>query len=323
MQLPLILREAIEAEIATLTPEALRGAAAELSSQYRTAKQLTSAAIRSEAHRVAYLATRLPATFASLHAVFAEINNRLPELALHSLLDLGSGAGTAMWAAGELYAEIDKITNLEADRQLIELGRRLARRSTHTALGAAHWRATDLESDFASSPHDAVVVSYVLGELRESARPALLDRAWQLAEKLLVIIEPGTRRGFQHVLAARDRLIEAGATILAPCPAAMTCPMAESDWCHFAARVERTAFHRRAKAAALGHEDEKYSYVVASKLPGAAAPARLVRHPFIQKGHIQLQLCTPEGLEQLTVSKKHKAAFRAARKARWGDEWKG
>jgi ribosomal protein RSM22 (predicted rRNA methylase) len=322
MQLPATLRDAIEAEISTVTPEALKRAAAELSTQYRTLKEFTTAPIHSEAHRIAYLATRMPATFASLRAVFAEMKNRLPEITLHSLLDLGSGPGTAMWAAVEIFPEIETLTNIESDRQLIELGKRLALGSTQPALSNVHWLAIDLGGDFETPPHDLVVLSYALGELRESARARVIEKAWQLTEKVLVIIEPGTPRGFQHVLAVRDRLIKAGAHLLAPCPGAMACPMAEVDWCHFAARVERAAFHRRAKAAALGHEDEKYSYLVAAKLAGNAAPARIVRHPFIQKGHIGLQLCTPEGLQQITVSKKHKAAFRAARKADWGDEWK-
>jgi ribosomal protein RSM22 (predicted rRNA methylase) len=322
MQLPVSLREAIEAEISKVTPEALKGAAAELSIQYRTLKEFTTAPIHSEAHRMAYLATRLPATFASLCAVFTELQNRLPDFRLTRLLDLGSGVGTAMWAASEVFAEIETVTNLETDRQLIELGKRLALGSPHPALTAASWLASDLQSNFETPPHTAVVLSYALGELPEGARPRLIEKAWQVAEKVLVIIEPGTRRGFQPVLAARDRLIKAGAHLLAPCPGAMACPMAETDWCHFAARVERSAFHRRAKAAALGHEDEKYSYLMATKLSGNAAPARIVRHPFIQKGHIGLQLCTREGLHRITVAKKNKAAFRAARKADWGDAWK-
>ena len=97
--------------------------------------------------------------------------------------------------------------------------------------------------------------------------------------------------------------------------------MAENDWCHFAARVERTAVHRRAKAGSLSYEDEKYAYLVGAKFECNPADARIVRHPFIQKGHIQLELCSKEGLQRKTVSKKNKAAFRVARKSSWGDAW--
>jgi ribosomal protein RSM22 (predicted rRNA methylase) len=321
MQLPVILKEAIEDEISQVKPDALKQAAAELSSHYRTTSDFRAAPITTEAHRIAYLATRMPATFVSLHAVFAEIKNRLPEIQLDSLLDCGAGAGTAMWAACQVFDDIEAVTNIERDRNLVEIGKRLAQKSAFPAIATARWVASDLQHDFELTPHDLVVLSYSFGELREATKTKLLQKVWQMAEKLVVLIEPGTPRGFRNVLAARSALIHLGAHILAPCPHALDCPMTETDWCHFSARVERAAFHRRAKDAALGYEDEKYAYLVAAKIDCEAANARIIRHPFIQKGHIRLELCTKEGLQQVTVSKKNKAAFRQARKSSWGDVW--
>ncbi len=322
MQLPFILREAIEAEILRLKPDALRKAAAELSTTYRTSGEFITARMASEAHRIAYLATRLPATFASLHAVFSEIKNRLPEILLNSLLDCGSGAGTAMWAACDVFNEVESVTNIERDKNLIETGKRLALNANHAAIPSAHWLASDLQNEFEIRPHDVVVISYTLGELHEAAQTKLIQKAWQVAEKLVVVIEPGTPRGFHNVLTARSVLINLGAHVLAPCPHAQSCPMTETDWCHFSARVERAAFHRRAKDASLGYEDEKFSYLVAAKFDGEAANARIIRHPYIQKGHIQLALCTKDGLHHITVSKKDREAFRQARKSSWGEAWR-
>jgi ribosomal protein RSM22 (predicted rRNA methylase) len=96
---------------------------------------------------------------------------------------------------------------------------------------------------------------------------------------------------------------------------------AVGDWCHFAARVDRTAEHRRLKDGELGYEDEKFSYLAFSKTPAAHAEARIVRHPQVHGGHIRLTLCTPEGLQSPTVTRSKKEAFRAARKAKWGDGW--
>ena len=96
---------------------------------------------------------------------------------------------------------------------------------------------------------------------------------------------------------------------------------AAGDWCHFAQRLERTSIHRRIKSGALGHEDEKFSYVVFSREPFAAAAARIVRHPQKRGGHVQLTLCTPEGLRDRTIGKSRKEAYRRARKAAWGDPW--
>ena len=93
------------------------------------------------------------------------------------------------------------------------------------------------------------------------------------------------------------------------------------DWCHFGARIERTSTHRRIKRGELGYEDEKFSYVVATPLACDPAPQRIVRHPIFHSGFVELQLCTTDGLRIEKVGKSRKQAYRAARKAAWGDSW--
>ena len=124
---------------------------------------------------------------------------------------------------------------------------------------------------------------------------------------LVAIIEPGTMKGFETILALRDNLIAAGGHIIAPCPHERACPMAsadklDADWCHFASRFERSSLHRRIKGAELGYEDEKYSYIAASKSPVQLALARIIRHPMRRAGFTQLQLCAEEGLADVTVT---------------------
>ena len=95
--------------------------------------------------------------------------------------------------------------------------------------------------------------------------------------------------------------------------------MQEGNWCHFAERLERTSEHRQAKLAALGYEDEKYSYVIFAREPIALPGARILRHPQKHSGHVELELCTPHGLTRETVSKRHRSRYKTARKAGWGD----
>lgn len=336
MQLPIHLREAIEAELSDVAPERLAQAAAQLSEQYRAEAGRGSVLVAEAAQ--AYLATRLPATYAAVYQVLSEVRRRLPDEAIHSLLDCGAGPGTVMWAAAEVFDELENFTLLERDRNWIAIGKRLARQASEDSISAsvlgavssavsspvmgARWVAGNLQAAFDAEPHDAVVMSYALGELPATAQADLLHRLWQLTEKVLVIVEPGTKRGYSNILRAREELLKAGAQVVAPCPHAARCPLADDDWCHFAARVERTALHRRAKAASAPYEDEKYSYFVAAK---NAVPqpvmARIIRHPLTFKGHIRLALCTRDGLAQQTVTKSQKDAFRRARKADWGDEY--
>src|SRR5204862_6971891 len=131
-------------------------------------------------------------------------------------------------------------------------------------------------------------VAFVLGEL--AAPSETVERAWTATAGAVVVVEPGTPAGYERVLDARDRLIAAGARVVAPCPHDRACPLAgTTDWCHFAVRVARSSAHRRAKEARLGHEDEKFSYVVAARGDARRAAARILRHPQVRPGHIQLE----------------------------------
>ena len=309
------LRSALEQEAAGLaSPDVLR-AAREISDQYRAGRPTRMA---SRAHAQAYASTRMPATSAANRAAMGQMSRRMDAGSVHSLLDVGGGPGTAMWAAAEVFPTLEKVTIIERDRRLIELGRRLAGHGSHPAVRGAEWREGNAGTAF--EPHDLVVISYVLGELPQIA--SLLTAAWSAARVALLVIEPGTPAGFARILEARSFLLERGGHVVAPCPHHLACPMAEAgDWCHFAARLERTSLHRRAKQGTLGYEDEKFSYVAAAKELLAVPRARIVRHPLKQPGHVRLTLCTEGRLEHPTIGKSRKDLYRAARQAEWGDEW--
>jgi ribosomal protein RSM22 (predicted rRNA methylase) len=321
MQLPEPLRRAIEAETSIVPGGELARASARLSAQYR-AREFARAPLDSSAARAAYLAVRLPATFAANALVFSGMREAAPTFRIRSVLDLGAGPGTAAWAACETFPEITRVTLVERDAALLTLGRRLASSAPHAAFRSAAWIAADLERPRALEPHDLVVLSYALGELSPRAAHALVASAWNSSSILLAIVEPGTPRNFARLLDARSWLISHGAHLVAPCPHQLACPLAGAgDWCHFAARVERTSAHRRAKAAALGHEDEKFSYLVAGKAAVTLPSARIVRHPQTRPGHVQLTLCTSSGVERPAIGRSQKEIYRAARRASWGDPW--
>jgi ribosomal protein RSM22 (predicted rRNA methylase) len=98
--------------------------------------------------------------------------------------------------------------------------------------------------------------------------------------------------------------------------------MPDGDWCHFAQRIARPSFQRSIKSATLGYEDEKFSYLAVTRLAPHPIDARIVRHPQIHSGAIDLALCTRAGtLASRTITKRDKASWRAARDAEWGDPW--
>jgi ribosomal protein RSM22 (predicted rRNA methylase) len=301
VKLPPPIRRAIEERADAIGFPALKRAAAALSDAYREGR---AARLNKDDIIAAYLVTRMPATYAAAHKVLSELR----DLPITSVLDIGAGTGAAALAAHAHFPDASPITLLERDPSLAEVALQFVPRATALHADLAHMPAMP--------PHDLVIAAWSLGEL--SAPIAV--KLWEATRVALVIIEPGTPRGAATIRAIREQLLAAGAHMAAPCPAEMPCPLTDPDWCHFAARVERSSLHRRIKEGALGYEDEKYSYVALVRDPVPLDAARVLRHPRHHPGLIELELCTPRGLEHRRVTKRDRDAFRAARKVEWGEK---
>lgn len=253
----------------------------------------------------AYVKARMPATKAAIVAVFQEISSRLPtEIQLFA--DYGAGPGTGLLAAREVFPGIEKAVLIEKNPYMIAAGKKLV---------DAEWIVEDLR-DVKGIDADLALFSYSLGELKNGKK--ILERAFSSA-KVLIVIEPGTPDGYEAILNARKTLIELGGHMIAPCPHMRACPMEGNDWCHFSARLERTREHKHLKGGDRGWEDEKYSYVAFAKQEAVVAENRIVRHPQKGKGHVTLQLCGQNGLENRVITKKQTALYKRARKAQWGN----
>jgi ribosomal protein RSM22 (predicted rRNA methylase) len=292
VQLPPTVRRRIEERTEEVGFAAMKRAAAELSDAYREGRRI---GLDTPARVAAYLVTRMPATYAASYMVLEEVRQRLGPV--ETILDVGAGAGAASLAAREWFPEA-QITMLEQQPGMADAAR--------DWLPGAEVRIGDAS---AVRPASLVMAAYAMGEFGEQ----LAVRLWEAAETAMVVIEPGSPRGFALI-----RNLRGLGHIVAPCPGPMPCPMADGDWCHFGARVERSSLHRRVKGGELGYEDEKFSYVALAKEPVQPAHARILRRPLQNPGLIVLETCTPAGLATRHVGRRDKAAFRAARHAGWG-----
>jgi ribosomal protein RSM22 (predicted rRNA methylase) len=311
------LLEAAEREI-----EGRRGdlgrAYRELSDGYRGGGATPDDAALSRDHVLAYLAARLPATYAVSEEALGAVAAERPGWEPRSVLDLGAGPGTATWAAVAAFPSLSDAVLVERSTAMIQVGRRLAERSAAGALRSGTWRRGGVVgADLPAA--DLVIASYVLNELPAERADEAVARWWDAARGELLIIEPGTPAGFARILRARTRLLASGATITAPCPADSACPMAGDDWCHFGRRIARTSLHRWVKSGTLGFEDEKYSYVAASRQGPAPSGPRVLRAPQVRSGHIRLTVCATPETREVVVPRSKRDAYRWAKRARWGD----
>jgi ribosomal protein RSM22 (predicted rRNA methylase) len=314
------LRASLAGLLDGLPPRQAAQAVERLIANYRGATPTDAPILRDRADVAAYAAYRMPATFEAVSAALAAFADAVPEWVPGSHVDVGGGTGAATWAVSATWDGPREVTVLDWAEPALALGREIA--AANPALSGVRWRRSRIGAALSIESTDLVTVSYVLNELTEADRTALVDAAASAAQAV-VIVEAGTPAGYARVIEARDRLIAAGFHIAAPCPHSAACPIVPGeDWCHFSARVSRSSLHRQVKGGSLAYEDEKFAYVAATRLPVTPAPARIVRRPQIRKGQVLLDLCEPdEQLRRTTVTKRHGDLYKAARDAEWGDAW--
>jgi ribosomal protein RSM22 (predicted rRNA methylase) len=313
MEFPREITERILELAAEENSRAMSKAAGELSERYRSNSGGGKPLVSGRRDILAYAAVRMPATFGAV--------GRALELALahfdgeiNSVLDAGAGTGAASLAA-ELLTDCREITCLERDGDMLSLCGELL----ECAGISAAMKQCDITDGFGEKA-DLVLSSYCLNEMKRADRAKTLEALWNAAEKLLVIVEPGTPEGFAQLKEARATLLSLGGHVVAPCPINGECPIEDGDWCHFTARIARTKLHKQLKGGDAPYEDEKFCFIAVSREQCSPCGQRILRHPRIESGRITLRLCGADGISDKMYTKKS-ALFKAARKADCGDEF--
>lgn len=274
----------------------LTRAAEDMSLRYRRENN-APLQLKNETEALAYAASRMPATFAAVDHVLSAIDAQ-PE----SILDFGAGPGTATLVAQHYWPDA-KTSLFEPNASMRGVAQKLVSNAR-----------------FASSIEkaDIVLAAYVLNEVPDAIKTA--SDLWAATNDRLILIDTGTSEVSAMMREVRAQLINLGAQIHAPCPHMMACPFEQQTegWCHFSVRLERTKLHKSLKDAALGYEDEKFTYLVAGRAPLAASGARVIGYPRIGKV-IDVPLCKTDGaLQNVQVSKRNEH-YKRAKKLRWGD----
>lgn len=271
--------------------------------------------INSEKQVIAYILSRLPATF----SVVSNILKKHDLSSCKSLLDLGSGPGTVIFSCLEQLELLEKITYVEHEYFFIKQFKEIISSSNNDILKNTTIFSKDVLDIDSISNHDLITCSYVLNELKPDKQDLLINKLWNKSNQFIILIEPGTPVGFKNILKAREKLIELGGFIVAPCPHNNKCPLESNDWCHFSQRVERSSYQKYLKNAQESYEDEKFSYIIVSKdFIDSSLNERIIRHPQIHKGHIDFKLCSNDGLKEITISKKDDN-YKKSKKKVWGD----
>jgi ribosomal protein RSM22 (predicted rRNA methylase) len=240
-----------------------------------------------------------------------------PHFSPKTILDLGTGPGTALWACLDSFSEISTLHGYDYHPELLALAQRVVDEFHIPNITLENGR---LEHFPISSPsYDLVILSYVLNECSIETAWTVSEKAFDLTQGALLITLPGTPRDFHLLLNLRRKFIEKGVALWAPCPHLGPCPLEHGDWCHFSERLQRTPLHKTLKKGSLGYEDEKFCYLLLGHLPKEAYK-RIIKPPQHKKGHVLLSVCTETGAEQQhTVSQKD-PTYKLIKKKNWGDQ---
>ncbi len=322
MEMPFELREALEQQLQDKKLDQMMLDSQAISLRYRTQGGKGERLLTSDDEALSYAVSRMPATFG---AVFEALDKTITgtfekEICRPlTLLDVGAGTGAASWAADTIL-ELKNVKCLERELAMRILGKALMENGSQV-LQETEWIEYDLDAEDIPYKVDIVIASYVLNEMTEDGRRRAIDKLWDSAQMIMLLVEPGTPVGFSHLNEARRILLERGAHIAAPCPHEADCPKGTGDWCHFTCRVARSRLHRRLKGGEAPYEDEKFSYVAFTRIARSSDDSlRILRHPQVRSGHVMLEVCTADGTKRLTLTKKDGERYKKARKASAGDE---
>ncbi len=126
MELPPALRSAVDRALTGRRAADLAAAAAALSQRYRNEQRDGRLHVQNEDDALAYLAVRLPATYAAVRASFAAIAEARPDFTPRTALDIGSGPGTSLWAAADCWPALAEALLIEANPAFRACGEALA-----------------------------------------------------------------------------------------------------------------------------------------------------------------------------------------------------
>ena len=273
---------------------------------------------------LAYLALRAPATYAQIYSTLLALKEVLPSWQPKTMLDIGSGPGTGVWAAQNVWPELTEAVCIDRNKEFISLGKYILSQA-HIPI-VTTWQLQDLQRiEETEKQFDLIIVANVLNELNVGDGEKLLGRAFNMCRGMMIVVEPGTPFGSSIVASVAKKFANAG-TLLAPYIENSFVEKKEY-WLHFPQRFIRPEFTRRIRQhmrdsslMASDWEEAKYSYVAISKIPGENTVwGRCVGPVRVQKGFLEVPILTKDEIVQMKVMKRDKEKYAAIKALAWGD----
>lgn len=249
---------------------------------------------------IAYAQARMPATYNVIRCVLEKFESKCEIFS--DVLDIGAGVGALKIALRDYQTDYKAVEKSDSMRKVF---RKLNGNEVKIY-------AEDFQKFRSEKQYQAVFASYFINEIKDKNQT--LKKIFELAEKYVFIVEPGTPNGYKNILEAKKLANQFGWYPLLPCASA-NCNLSNKDWCHFSVRVPRTKLHTNLKNATLPYEDEKFCYVIFSKKETEFSNNKtIIKRPIKKSGHIIFDVCSSDGIHRIVRTDK------ASKKLQWGDQ---
>lgn len=289
-----------------------------ISLKYRKENINSSTIVSNQNQALSYVSSRMPETSVIIDSVLNKINKLVDiKEEIKSVLDLGSGTGSALWAL-ENYVNNIEVFAVEKQESMIKYSKEL---SKNLSLNISYIQEDVLSEKIEKlNCTDLVLESFMLNEMNEKDRKQTLDLMIKKANKYIVLIEPGTPVSYKKMMEDRKYLLSKNLNIILPCMHNKNCPL-KDDYCNFTVRVNRTKTLKQIKSGSLGYEDEKYFYLVFSKEDKLKEfNSTVIRKPVYRKSCVDLKLCKNDAtIQNTTITKNNKQTYAEAKDLKHGD----
>ncbi|MBQ9792791.1 MAG: methyltransferase domain-containing protein [Clostridia bacterium] len=289
-----------------------------ISLKYRKENINSSTVVSSKNQALSYVSSRMPETSVIIDSVLDKINQLIDiKTEIQSVIDLGSGTGSALWALENYVDKID-VFAVEKQEPMIKYSKEL---SKNLDLNISYIQEDVLSEKVEKlNSADLVLESFMLNEMNAKDRTQTLDLMIKKANKYIVLIEPGTPVSYQKMMQDRAYLLSKDLQLVLPCMHNKNCPL-KDDYCNFTVRVNRTKALKQIKEGLLGYEDEKYFYLVFSKEEiQKDFNSIVIRKPVYRKSCIDLKLCKGDAtIQNTTITKNNKQNYAKAKDLKHGD----
>ena len=260
-----------------------------------------------------YAVSRMPATFSVIKTLISNLISQgiINKEKIETIFDFGSGTGSGYFALRDIF-EGANIELFERDNNMIDIFKRLTGNSVSV-------KTCDVVCEEIKENADLLISSYVFNELKPDSQKKLFEKMCSLSNEYVLIVDAGNEKNHRSFMELKQLAKNFGYSVIAPCMCDI-CPIKQPDYCDFFVRVERSSAMRIAKGAFEPYEDERFVYLLLSKTAKpSTGKERIIKRPSINKGHVQLTVCSTDGIKNKIFAKSDGEIYKLAKKSKIND----